>query len=500
MSEPSGKATSSAKPSLTQQTLLGGIWLVGQTLAIKFIGIGGQLLLAWLLSANDFGQISLAYTVTGFIGVTQQAGIREILVHRHRRVQHWENAAFWISLTFGLVAMTLAIICAPLAKRLYESPSLTSLICILAFAFPLNALATVSLARLQAAMQFRLQSALNISGTIATVLLSCALAYAGWGALSFAIPVPLVAAGKAIALLIVAPPRVQFSLQMRRWRFLLPTSTYSIMTAISITACLQGDYVALGLFHDDATVGIYFLAFSLSTQSLQLVGVNAASVLLPALSKLKKSPERLRDAFLRTIRVSAFIGVPLCALQAVIAEPVFIALFKKEWFAAVRPFELLSLGMMMQLPTIASGSLFQATGRFKELFIVSTAFAALFAVSVLIASYLGGAGAVASAVASYWFVVGPVNALLAMRPIGGNVKNLYAVLAFPIAASVMAGAIAIAVTAPFVSTAKYPVLVAGTRTIVMTCAYMLMSVIFARNERTVVMSLLQRFRGNTSPA
>jgi hypothetical protein len=52
------------------------------------MGAAGQLALASLLRPQDFGLVGPAFTVSSFVELAQQEGIRTLLVRRARRFAH----------------------------------------------------------------------------------------------------------------------------------------------------------------------------------------------------------------------------------------------------------------------------------------------------------------------------------------------------------------------------------------------------------------------------
>ena len=80
-----------------------------------------------------------------------------------------------------------------------------SLIDIIALGMPLSALATVPTILLRVRLEFRKIAAINFGETVATQILTIALAFGGLGVYSFAIPSPVVAALKSAALWVAAP-------------------------------------------------------------------------------------------------------------------------------------------------------------------------------------------------------------------------------------------------------------------------------------------------------
>src|SRR6266550_2310773 len=365
------------------------VWVVMQAVGSKLIAIAGQVALAWILGRKDFGQVGLAYAIFGFAGILQQSGLREILIQRQHHFRRWENAAFWMSIAGGVIPGLIMLALAPIAAVLFHSPRLAGLVAVLALMGPINSLAVVSTARLQAELRFRLLSVITMICTVMTVALNVLFAWKGLGAYSFVLPLPIVAALRTAIILLADRPTVKPKLQLRRWRYLFGDSGWAIITTACIAISLQGDYLILGYFHGEDIVGLYFFAFSLSAQTVQLLAANTAGVLYPALSKLQLEPPRQCQAFIRASRLSAVIGVPLCFLQAALAAPAFALFFDPKWREAVPVFQVLSVGMASMMASVAAGSMMQAQGRFKLLFQVSLAFAILFVVMVAIAAMLG---------------------------------------------------------------------------------------------------------------
>src|SRR5687767_7719447 len=104
----------------------------------------GQVILARLLLPEAWGMIGMAYSVTAFAGLIQQAGIREILIQRQSHFGRWANPAFWMSLTLGCLGALVMVILAPVAAWMYEDSRLIWLILILAISAPFSGLDIVA--------------------------------------------------------------------------------------------------------------------------------------------------------------------------------------------------------------------------------------------------------------------------------------------------------------------------------------------------------------------
>lgn len=430
-----GGAIPPVPPGVGRVAVRSAAWMVGQTLASKLATTIGQVVLAWLLVPEEFGSVGLAFTAWSLAMLLQQGGIQQILMQRFDRFRLWATPAFWLSLTAGTLSGLLLAAAAPALAWAYRAPETTGLMLVLALTGPLGALSFVPNAQLQAEMRFRGVALVNLWGNSATVALNILFAWLGFGAYSFVWPRPIAAIAQAAALWALAKPRIEMRPRIWRWRYLMADSGLLTGVAICSTLMSQGAYIVLGLTHDRTVVGIFFFAFAMSAQIVSLLAGNVASTLMAAMRLMIDDPVRLKSAFLRASRALALLGAPLCFMQAAAAEPLFRLLFEAEWMPAVPVFQILSLGMGIQLMGISAGGVFQAQGRNRELFVSHAIYAAAFLVMVSVGAKAAAAVGVAVAVAAHAAIISPVNLYWAMYPLRGSWRDLKNIVAMPLLAA-----------------------------------------------------------------
>jgi len=224
------------------------------------------------------------------------------------------------------------------------------------------------------------------------------------------------------------------------------------------TVTWYGDYIILGVMHDAKSVGIYFFAFNLATQTMQVFTQNLIGVLFPALSKLQDNVVHQTRAFLRAAELLALVGVPLCLLQAALAGPAINMLFNSWWAPMIRVLQLLSIGMAVRLVASPGGALIQAQGRFKTYLATNAINMLVFLGMVYLGSWLGkqevlryqaagnsaavsllpAARNVAAGVMSYFTIIGPIFLYVAIRPGGGKWRDIWRIYFAPGVASIIA--------------------------------------------------------------
>ena len=75
---------------------------------------------------------------------------------------------------------------------------------------------------------------------------------------------------------------------------------------------------------------LHGIGFRLSIQTIRLLMVNMTTILFPAFTKLNDQPQRQYDGFFKAQRILAMIGVSGCLLQAAVADPLLICVFRRS--------------------------------------------------------------------------------------------------------------------------------------------------------------------------
>ncbi len=431
--------------SLTRATAAGVVWLVLQNVGGRGIGLLSQLVTAALLSPKDFGLIGLTYTVSGLGGMLVSFGIDSVLLQRRNKLQLWVGPAFWWTLGLGMLGFLLVLAISPLAALAYGAPGIPLLAGIIAISTPLTALQTVPLALLRTRLGFRTIATINLAEIIGTQAITVLLAFAGFGAMSFAIPLPITAAAKSALMWRITKPDVRGGLaRLRRFRLLFRDSSAVFGTNLIQSLTSQGDYITLGLFATDAVVGTYYFAFKMASQPMMLMATSLTSVLFPALTKLRARPREQGAGAIRAARIIGLIGMPMAFLQAGVIPQAIHIFFVSKWDASIPLMQILSIGLAFDAITWVSSALLTSRGGFRTQLVYLTRCVPIFFTLVVIGAATASALGAAIAVAIYYLLVSPALSYVVFRKEGLSLPRLLVIYLAPalMAAVSIAGAIA----------------------------------------------------------
>jgi O-antigen/teichoic acid export membrane protein len=382
----------------------GMFWTITQTLFGRASGFIGQLILAKVLVPEDFGVLGLAFTISTFVAVLTNVGIDQVLMQRRLRMHFWATQAFWISLILSTLAAIGMAFFAPIGAKLYHNDKIIHIVWVLAFSMPLSALSLVPGVKLRSLMRFKFLASYGSAESIVSQIVTILLAWSGFGAISFVLASPVFAFVRAIVFWRVAPIPLRSLRLSKGWSQMLKRGSGVFGAAIITTSIGQGDYMILGLLASAQVVGIYFFAFKLAAQPMLMLASSFYGVLGPSLITMSGDPARQRDAALKAAELLGALTVPLCFLQAAVAEPGLTLLFGTRWLETIPLIQILSIGLPLDAVSWAAGALLASRGQFGRSFKYQLISAPLFFALVGAGALLGSSTGVAIGVTTYYTI------------------------------------------------------------------------------------------------
>lgn len=368
------------------------------TIATKVFTSIGQLVLGALLLEESFALYAWTLALYDGLALAQKLGFREIFSRRYDELDTLTRACAWMSLGTGILAgVLMAVLAMPLAQA-YDAPELAGLLWVAALGAPLRGLSVVSGAALAARMKFGLLSVVTVVQGLVQIGLSVGLAASGLGAYALVIPLPVVALlGLAITWW---PAQIRFAggPDFRIWPGVFKASGFLFATNMLYSMVRQGDYLILGFFLVKASVGVYFFAFSLSTQVATLLAGNLATVLTPGLGRLKHDMGRQVRAFIEAGAAMGYVAMPASVLLAVCADPLLRLLYGEKWVAAIVPLQILSFAAGVAAVGWLGTAIYAAMGKFRLQFLMAIMGASTFLGVITLAATTGDLAVVCIAV------------------------------------------------------------------------------------------------------
>ena len=152
------------------------VWRAVQLGGVKVIFMVRLLVLAWLLTPEDFGLMAIAVTAIGFFLNVTDIGMIPALVQGADVNEKQYNAAWTVNVSRALLITLAVILAAPLITQIFAEPRAINIIRVLALRPLLEALASIKVADLTRNLKFYPLAMIKLGEGLMNIIVSIALA------------------------------------------------------------------------------------------------------------------------------------------------------------------------------------------------------------------------------------------------------------------------------------------------------------------------------------
>jgi O-antigen/teichoic acid export membrane protein len=413
--------TDHLKIDLGGRTARGGaVTIVTQGLKF-FVGMTATIILARLLTPQDYGLVGMVAVIIGFVSMFKDLGLSTATIQRAEINALQISTLFWINVALSLAVMLVCVAIAPLVALFYHEPRLRLITAVYGFGFVLGGLTVQHEALLRRQMRFTGLAAAEVLALLASVITAVILAWYGAGYWA------LVASQLSLGFVYLC-----CMWRLCGWRPGWPSRNAGIRSMLAFGGNFTGfsiinyfarnlDNLLIGKFWGSQQLGLYAKAYQLLLLPIDQINAPVSAVAVPALSRLADDPERYRDAYLRILQKVAIVTMPGVALMIVTADWIVRIVLGPQWVEAGWIFSLLGIAGLVQPAANTTGWLYLTQGRTHQM-LQWGLIASIIIIASIVAGLPWGAVGVAAAYSGtflcvvtpllFWFVgrEGPVQA------------------------------------------------------------------------------------------
>lgn len=405
-SAPSPKSVNLA--DLKRKSVRGGMTtLVAQGIGMV-IHFTSTVILARLLSPDDYGIMAMVMAVTAFAMLFRDLGLSSAAIQKQNLSHAQQSNLFWLNVGMGLLLTVLVATAAPLVAWFYQRPEVLWVTVALSIKFLIGSLGTQHGAHLVREMRFARQAVATISGSLVTLILSVALAMLGYS--YWALVWGAIAGGTVTTtlLFVLSPFRPGLPSRGSGLRGMVKFGAH--ITAFDFVNYFHRnlDSVLIGRFWGTEALGLYSRAYALLMFPINAVRGPINAVAFPAMSKLQKDPAAFRSYYRKVTAIVALLSMPLCGFLFVAARPLIEVVLGARWLEAVILFQILAIVGFIQPSASLRGLVVMSLGDGRKYLVLGILQAVFTSIGFLIGIRWGAKGIAISYVISTYAVLVPM--------------------------------------------------------------------------------------------
>jgi len=347
---------------LAHRTFKAAFWIYALNMTTRLLGLVRTVILARLLTPNDFGVVAIAMLVIAGLEVFTRSGLEHSIVREIEVSRHELHALWMFDVLRGVVLGVVIFLTAPYVGAFMNSPGSIAVIQVFSVVPVLMFLRNVDMIIIWKELDVKKMVAVEAVGQTVSVIVGISMALLSPNIWALVVSVIADRLAQLIMSYIVSRswPRLVWDWPVVKYHFRYGRKILAESIGSFFYNTIDNSFV--GKFMGGSALGLYDKAYqfgNLPTTELTRV---LSRVLFPSFSKLQHDIVRLKAAFLSVQNVISLIVAPISVFLFLFAYPLVHVLLGNQWLPMVPAFKVLVLSGGIRALRDTIGDVFRAMG------------------------------------------------------------------------------------------------------------------------------------------
>lgn len=346
--------------AIGKKVFSGIMWESSTKLIIQIASWTSTIIVARLLSPDDYGLVAIAGIFTGFLIIISELGLAQGLINISKIEEIHMQTVFWLSLLFSFLLYLTLFIAAPYIADAYNEEEITSIIRVSASMLVFASLKVLPMAILMRDLRFKYTAMTQLVSQGVNIITVITLAYQGYGAWALIYSVIASQIVQMFAFLPLLGKIPRFHISLKKTMPIIKFG-FSIMgSRILEYITNQSTTFILSTSVSKTQVGYYNMSDTIANLPVNKIGTIFNKVTFPAVSRIKDDKQAVANLVLKLIKYLMIIVVPVFFTLLAITEELVTFLLTEKWKPIV-PFLQILLVMNifriagMLIPSVLNG-------------------------------------------------------------------------------------------------------------------------------------------------
>ena len=352
-----------AEQGLKEKTVNSVGWTTAETILRYGVSFVVGIILARLLSPDEYGLIGILSVFIAFSEVIIDGGFINALIRKQNTEEVDYCTVFYFNLLLSVVLAGIIYLCSGLIADFFDRDELVALTKVMSSILVIHALALVQRTRLTKAINFKPLMKIGVASSVISGVVGVTMAYAGFGVWALVGQRLSDAVTTTILLWIVNRwlPKLRFSL--KSFKELWDYGWKLLVSGILNKTSSEIQHLVIGKIFLPATLGQYTRARQFGSIFSSNVTTIVQKVTFPVLSSIQNDPARLKDAYKRVIKVTVLPTFVFMLGLAAVAKPLLTILIGAKWTEAANYLQIISFSLMIYPLNALNLNAIQVMGR-----------------------------------------------------------------------------------------------------------------------------------------
>ncbi|MGB2961031.1 MAG: lipopolysaccharide biosynthesis protein [Candidatus Omnitrophota bacterium] len=346
-----------------RKVIRGGLWVFSTRVLERILSFIRAIILARLLSPNDFGLFGIALLMLTMLDTFSQSGFRSALIQKKENIKDDLNTAWTVEVIRSFLIAAALFFLSPLVAVFFETPRAELLLKVIGLSIIFQSFTNISAVYFEKELDFHKYSFYHLAGIISDVTVAIVAAFiyrSVWALILGHLTGNLV---RCVVSYLIDPYRPRLHLDISKAKELFKFGKWIWGSSILGFLTVHGDDIFVGKILGATSLGFYQMAYLISNLPVTEFGQLVYRVTFPAYSKIQEDIPRLRDLYLSVIRFTAFLIFPLTGLILILAPEFTRSFLGAKWMPIVPAIQVLAWWGCLRSLSWTNGALLHAVKR-----------------------------------------------------------------------------------------------------------------------------------------
>lgn len=349
--------------SLKNKTIKGVGWSAADALLGQGVTFIVGLVLARLLSPDEYGLIGICLIFTTVLNGIVDSGFSNALIRKKDVTDEDYNTMFTTNMAISIVLYVLLFISAPFVSDFFHRVELTALVRVTGLILFFNALSITQVTILTKNIDFKTKTKASLVSAIISGVIGIAMAFMGYGVWSLVAQQLSKQLLYTLCLLVLSKWWPKFTFYKDSFKYMWGFGWKLLASGILNNVWNQLYQVVIGRCYTSSTLGHYTRA----NEYASIFSSNLTSIVqrvsYPVLAEIQDDKERMVLGYRKVIKVTMFVTAVCMISLGAVSEPLIYTLIGSKWHEAATYLPLICISMSLYPLHAINLNILQVLGR-----------------------------------------------------------------------------------------------------------------------------------------
>lgn len=321
--------------NIADKTFSGLFWKFGERITAQLISLIVSVILARLLSPEEYGAIALVMVFITLANVFVSSGLGSALIQKENADNLDFSSILYINLLLSVILYGIIFVLAPYIANFYKLPVMKSALRILGIRIIVAAVNSVQQAYVSRNMMFKRFFWSTLFGTLISGVVGVTMAYCGFGVWALVAQYLTNTCTDTVVLWFTVRWRPERRCSWIRAKGLISYGWKLLVSALLDTGYNQLRSLIIGKIYSSENLAYYNQGDKYPSLIVTNINSSISSVLFPAMAQYQNEPKRVKQMTRRAIQISSYVMWPLMIGLGIVADSLVRIILTEKWLPCV---------------------------------------------------------------------------------------------------------------------------------------------------------------------